>query len=78
MNGPQVCKLLLENGVDIDDRFIDEKTSLHIAAMEGLTKMCQFLIDKNADANVVDKMGKSPLHNAAIYGTPQVQIWAIV
>ena len=63
---------MLENGFDIDARFTDEKTSLHIAAMEGLTKMCQFLIDNNADKNAVDEMGKSPLHQAAIYGHYQV------
>ena len=40
--------------------------------MEGLTKMCQFLIDNNADKNAVDEMGKSPLHQAAIYGHHQV------
>ena len=63
---------MLENGVDIDARFTDEKTSLHIAAMEGLTKMCQFLIGNNADKNAVDEMGKSPLHQATIYGHHQV------
>lgn len=44
------------------------KTPMHIAAQAGHTPMVQFLIDNDADKDVVDTQGNSPLHYASAYG----------
>lgn len=44
------------------------KTPIHIAAQLGHTPMVQFLVDNEADVDLVDAQGNSPLHYASAYG----------
>lgn len=44
------------------------RTALHLAAIEGHTKVVQFLIDSGASVGTQDKLGKTAVHAAAANG----------
>ncbi|KAF7311992.1 26s proteasome non-atpase regulatory subunit 10 [Mycena indigotica] len=50
----------------------DERTALHWAASSGAKDIVRFLIDKDAQIDVVDNMGWSPLHIAVSAGHDEV------
>ncbi|CAN0853626.1 Integrin-linked protein kinase 1 [Linum grandiflorum] len=58
---------LLDSGIDINFRDIDNRTALHIAACQGLTEVTSFLLDKGAEVDPKDRWGSTPLSDAIYY-----------
>jgi len=57
------CKLQSE-GIDINVPNWDKRTALHVAAADGNLPIVQSLLELQADANVRDKWGSTPLDDA--------------
>ena len=61
-------KILLENGVDVNQTDLDGRTALSAAAKLGLYDMCQVLLSKGADVNKKSSRGgPSPFQKAKKY-----------
>eukprot|EP00899_Mesostigma_viride_P007204 jgi/Mesvir1/16485/Mv10043-RA.1 len=67
-NDLDLLKSLLDHNVDPNSCDYDRRTALHVAAAEGKTAIVEFLIAHNADVNVVDRWGASPLDDAVKFG----------
>ncbi len=57
---------------NLDYRFADGQTPLHIAAIQGDTAIAQYLLENNALTNVQDSSGASPLHESIRYGNTEI------
>ena len=55
---------LINDGVDVDERDYNNLTALWYAAQEGCYEMAKILIEHNADIEVKDRFGNTPLSNA--------------
>jgi len=53
---------------NMDMRFEDNQTPLHIASILGHSAIAKYLLDNSADTNVQDSSGSTPLHEAVRYG----------
>lgn len=53
---------------NINYRFDDGQTPLHMASILGHTSITKYLLDNNAQTNVQDSSGATPLHEAVRYG----------
>ena len=61
-----VCKLLIENGMDKDLKDPTGSTPLHAAAYHGQFDVCNYLIEKSAQINPRDTyVTFMPIHYAA-------------
>ncbi|PKI69062.1 hypothetical protein CRG98_010531 [Punica granatum] len=58
---------LLDSGVDVNFKDIDDRTALHITACQGLTDMAALLLKRRADVNPKDRWGSTPLADAIYY-----------
>lgn len=58
----ELAKMLLDKRAPVNERGKDEKTSLHLARSE---KMTRLLLRKGADLRKKDKWGYAPIHTAA-------------
>ncbi|KAJ7056775.1 prosome, macropain 26S subunit, non-ATPase, 10, isoform CRA_c [Mycena amicta] len=67
-----IRSLTAENPKLINALDADERTPLHWAASSGATDIVRFLIDKDAEIDVVDNMGWSPLHIAVSSGHDEI------
>ena len=65
-NNRNVVEKLLELGANVNHKFADGKTPLHLAKTLAIA---QLLIVKGADINALDGDGKTPLHTAAADST---------
>jgi ankyrin repeat protein len=64
----EILNLLLENGkVDINETTHRGRTALHIAVLNSNTATAAFLLSKEANPNVTDEDGLTPLHWAVWY-----------
>lgn len=52
-------KELLDSGVDVNFRDIDNRTALHVAACQGSKKVVQLLIEGGADVDPKDRWGST-------------------
>ncbi|KAJ6553563.1 ankyrin repeat protein [Mycena vulgaris] len=59
-----IRSLISENPKLINSLDVDERTALHWAASSGSTDIVRFLIDKQAEVDLVDNSGWTPLHIA--------------
>ena len=68
----EVCRLLIEQGANIN--YIDEldRTPLQRAAYYGHAEVCRLLIDRGADVHATNWLGLNPLHLAAANGHVEV------
>lgn len=67
-NCPTIVKLLVDNGVEIDDWDISKRTALHYAAMGGCESVVELLLDNGACVNAPDIYGRYPIEWAAFGG----------
>ena len=63
-----IVEFLLEQGADVQAVAEDRKTALHFAAQKDEVNLMESLIRRDLSANVEDKDGWRPLHEAAHYG----------
>lgn len=61
----EIVNLLLENGLDVNARFADKSTLLHMAASLGTSEIIELLLAHGADINARDQDGMTALHVAA-------------
>jgi ankyrin repeat protein len=69
---PDVVRLLLSRGADVDALGKDHRTPLHLAIhdqkMTGeIMAVCKLLLQSGASVNIRDCLGHTPLHCASIY-----------
>ena len=65
---PDVTRLLLEHGADINARVEDGRTPFHVAAENGMVEVVRVLHEHGANIGAEDDEGRTPLHLAANYG----------
>lgn len=63
-----ICRLLLEKGLEISTPDSDGRTALHSVASRGHENICQFLLENGLEVFVSDEDGQTPLHEAALAG----------
>ncbi len=63
-----VCKILIDNGADVNAKDDCGYTPLHEAAYRGHLKVYELLLDNGANINATDKYGRTPLYEAASGG----------
>ncbi len=64
----KVCKILIENGAQVNTQDMFGRTPLQYAALDGHLGVCKVLIDAGGDVNHQDEYGLTPLHWAAKEG----------
>jgi len=69
---PDVVKLLLLHGADVNKKMPDGYTALHIAARSNRVEIMKMLLNKKAEVNAQEKEGFTCLHEAAGYNFPDV------
>lgn len=67
-----VCKLLLEEGADIEQRGVMKETPLLRAAHNGHLQTVMYLVEQGADVNALDLGDNSPVHWAAMRGHVEI------
>jgi len=68
-----IADLLIQRGADINRKMdFDGTVCLHHAASNGQFEICEFLIEKGCGVNSRDKLGRTPLMDAAEIGNSAV------
>lgn len=67
----KTVKLLLDSGVDINQKNSDGLHAIHCAALNGHTKIVQLLLDHSVDVNIKDNNGLHALHYSSVNGQIQ-------
>lgn len=62
-----ICRLLIENGADINKLSFTRQTALMAGAKQGNVEICRLLIEAGADVNVQDLDRNTALHIACRY-----------
>jgi ankyrin repeat protein len=65
---PDVARLLVEHGIDVNGRSDDGRTPLHAAAGYGNVEVIRVLLEHDANIGAEDTEGRTPSHKAAEYG----------
>lgn len=68
VSDPNLLKMLIEKGADINARSIEDITPLHWACEENHREIAKLLIENKADVNIADFYGFTPLHVACESG----------
>jgi ankyrin repeat protein len=63
-NKPEVARLLIDAGADLEVKSGDGSTALHIAAFMGRKEIAEALIKANANLEARNNFGATPLANA--------------
>ncbi|XP_044461224.1 integrin-linked protein kinase 1-like [Mangifera indica] len=58
---------LLDSGIDVNFRDIDDRTALHVAACQGFVEVVELLLQRGADVDPKDRWGSTPLADAIYY-----------
>ncbi|XWS18559.1 hypothetical protein CRYUN_Cryun32bG0055700 [Craigia yunnanensis] len=58
---------LLDSGINVNFRDIDDRTALHIATCQGQTDVVSLLLQRGADLESKDRWGSTPLADAIYY-----------
>lgn len=64
----KIVKLLVDNGIYVNQKNENGSTPLHIAALKGFTIIGKYLIDNGADRELTDNTGSTAFHIAAENG----------
>ena len=68
-----IVKILLERGgIDLNRRDAEGNTALHYVCREGYRDLAVLLLDKGADASLVNNRSETPLHAAARKGNREI------
>lgn len=67
-NNRRLIEWALRLGANINYRFTDNKTALHIAAEEGNADIVDYLVFRGANIGATDWLGRTPIHYAAQNG----------
>jgi len=59
---PEITRLLINNGADINEATLPTRSLLHWAAWQGNDEVIQCLLENGADVNAFDVYSKTPLH----------------
>ena len=62
---PDVARLLLEHGADVNVQDNNGATPLHVSAEVGTVKVARVLLEYGANVGAEDKKGRTPLHETA-------------
>ena len=65
---PEIIKILLAHGANINERQNNQATPLDLVAMGGKAAIVALLLDGRADFRMADATGAAPLHYAAQSG----------
>lgn len=68
----KMCKLLIEQGGDVDKSDAEENCLLNMAAWRGHTNIVQLLVNHEAELNKMNSHGATPLCTAAYRGFPLI------
>ena len=71
-NDPSKIRLLLEQGIDVNDRGFFNIPPLIRAALYGKPEALQTLINCGADKNIKDQQGRTALELAKKYNYPRI------
>ena len=71
-NDPSKIRLLLDQGIDLNDCGFFNIPPLIRAVLYGKSKALQALIDCGADKNIKDKKGRTALELAQKYNYPEI------
>ena len=69
---PDVARLLLEHGADVNARINRGSTTLHVAASYGRVEVVRVLLEHGANLDAEDNKGRTPLHEAADNGRAEI------
>ncbi|XP_041025814.1 integrin-linked protein kinase 1 isoform X1 [Juglans microcarpa x Juglans regia] len=58
---------LLDSGVDVNFKDIDDRRALHVSACQGFTGVAALLLDRGAEIDPKDRWGSTPLADAIYY-----------
>lgn len=61
-----IVRILLEEGVDINERNSEGSTALHMTVHKRQENILQLLLEKGADVDIADDKGRKPVHLAII------------
>ncbi|KAI1702497.1 ankyrin repeats (3 copies) domain-containing protein [Ditylenchus destructor] len=63
-NSAEVVGLLIERGLDVNEKDFNQSSPLHGAAFHGYKEMAEILVGKGADVNASNRYNRTPLHEA--------------
>ena len=66
-----VVEVLLEKGMDVNQKDVHGYTSLMYAVLENKPALVKTLLDKGADPHIINKLGKTAMHIALESKDPQ-------
>ena len=69
---PDVVRLFIDKGLDIDAQDTTGQTPLHMASRTGRLEVVQVLVDSNANLNIKDGYGRTPLNVAWQQGSADI------
>ena len=67
-NKPEVVKLLIDSGANVNIKDHYSSTPLHNSAVKGHTRVTQVLLENGAEVDEKNSDGDTPLGEAALYG----------
>lgn len=69
MHSPKALKVLIEEGVDINQGNVFDVTPLHLAAYHNAAEACQILMHAGANLTAVNRLGQTPVELAKERGS---------
>ena len=67
LGNESLVKDLIEQGLDVNARDKEGKTSLYYAVIQEDQKVTEILLQNQANVNITDNNGKTPLHLAVLF-----------
>lgn len=64
LEDPSIAEILLDRGIDINQKNSHQDTALHIACREGYLNTISLLLERNADISIKNKNNETPLEIA--------------
>lgn len=71
MHSPKALRILIEEGVNINQANFFGVTPLHLAAYHNATEACQILVRAGASLTVVNRLGQTPVELAKERGSTE-------